>query len=58
MMKTTVLAALLAVLPLSAPAFAAEYEVGQYVPATDPPGVRKLELWQAWKFGFMMHWGP
>jgi alpha-L-fucosidase len=29
-----------------------------YVPVTDPLVVRKLDQWQDWKFGFMMHWGP
>jgi alpha-L-fucosidase len=29
-----------------------------YVPATDPLVLRKLDQWQDWKFGFMMHWGP
>lgn len=28
-----------------------------YVPATDALVVRKLDAWQDWKFGFMMHWG-
>lgn len=31
---------------------------GPYVPETDPLVLRKLEQWQDWKFGFMMHWGP
>ncbi len=28
-----------------------------YVPVTDSLVVRKLDAWQDWKFGFMMHWG-
>ncbi len=28
-----------------------------YVPVTDPLVVRKLDKWQDWKFGFMIHWG-
>ena len=56
-MKATTLAALLlAALPLSVHADDG-YAVGSYVPETDPLVVRKLEQWQDWKFGFMMHWG-
>lgn len=51
-----VMAALLCAAPLSA-THAAESH-GDYVPETDPLVVRKLEQWQDWKFGFMMHWGP
>ncbi len=29
-----------------------------YVPETDPLVVKKLEEWQDWKFGLLMHWGP
>jgi alpha-L-fucosidase len=29
-----------------------------YVPVTDSLVLRKLDQWQDWKFGFMMHWGP
>ena len=50
-----VLAALLCAAPLSA-VHAEDH--GDYVPETDPMVVRKLEQWQDWKFGFMMHWGP
>ena len=50
-----VLASLLCAAPLSA--VHAESS-GDYVPETDPLVVRKLEQWQDWKFGFMMHWGP
>ena len=25
---------------------------------TDPLVLQKLERWQDWKFGLMMHWGP
>ena len=32
-------------------------ESNQYVPVTDSLVVRKLDNWQDWKFGFMMHWG-
>jgi len=30
----------------------------EYVPETDPLVLKKLDEWQDWKFGFMMHWGP
>ncbi|MEJ1098265.1 MULTISPECIES: alpha-L-fucosidase [unclassified Pseudoxanthomonas] len=49
------LAALLCAAPFSA---AHADSPGDYVPETDPLVVRKLEQWQDWKFGFMMHWGP
>lgn len=51
---TLALAALLAAAP-----FATVHadSPGEYVPETDPLVVRKLEQWQDWKFGFMMHWG-
>src|SRR5215469_9336104 len=29
-----------------------------YVPVTDSLVLRKIDQWQDWKFGFMMHWGP
>jgi len=29
-----------------------------YVPETDPLVVKKLDQWQDWKFGLLMHWGP
>lgn len=29
-----------------------------YVPVADSLVLRKLDHWQDWKFGFMMHWGP
>lgn len=48
---------LLAAMALAPPAFAQEAE-HPYVPETDPLVVRKLDRWQDWKFGFMMHWGP
>ncbi|WP_255516260.1 alpha-L-fucosidase [Luteimonas suaedae] len=51
-----VLAALLCAAPLSV-THAAESS-GDYVPETDPLVLQKLEQWQDWKFGFMMHWGP
>lgn len=56
-MKAAALALLLTPL-LSAPLAAQEHGAGNYVPETDPIVVRKLEQWQDWKFGFMMHWGP
>lgn len=31
---------------------------GAYVPETDKAVLRKLDQWQDWKFGFMVHWGP
>jgi alpha-L-fucosidase len=55
MMKTALFALSLL---LSTPLFAQEHAAGDYVPETDPAVVRKLEQWQDWKFGFMMHWGP
>jgi alpha-L-fucosidase len=42
---------------LATPAFAQHAE-HPYVRETDQLVVRKLEQWQDWKFGFMMHWGP
>ena len=51
------IAALLSALALAAPALA-QHEEHPYVPETDQLVVRKLEQWQDWKFGFMMHWGP
>ena len=41
----------------AAGAAAATHEAGPYVPPTDPQVARKLDQWQDWKFGFMMHWG-
>ncbi|ASZ09523.1 alpha-L-fucosidase [Chitinophaga pendula] len=29
-----------------------------YVPEKDPAVLQKLEEWQDWKFGLIMHWGP
>jgi alpha-L-fucosidase len=29
-----------------------------YVPERDPLVLKKLDQWQDWKFGFLMHWGP
>ena len=54
-MNATALALLLLA---AAPLAAQEHGPGDYVPETDPAVVRKLEQWQDWKFGFMMHWGP
>jgi len=48
--------ALLAVLAL--PLSAVADSPGDYVPETDPLVLQKLDEWQDWKFGFMMHWGP
>ncbi len=50
--------ALLGALALHAPPAAHADSRGDYVPETDPLVVHKLEQWQDWKFGFMMHWGP
>ena len=55
-LRQLLLATLLCAAPLSA-TYAAESQ-GDYVPETDQLVVRKLEQWQDWKFGFMMHWGP
>lgn len=55
MMKSVALALLFLV---SAPLPAQEHAADTYIPETDPVVVRKLEQWQDWKFGFMMHWGP
>jgi alpha-L-fucosidase len=55
-LRQLLLATLLCAAPLSA-TYAAESH-GDYVPETDQLVVRKLEQWQDWKFGFMMHWGP
>ncbi|MBP3983515.1 alpha-L-fucosidase [Pseudoxanthomonas helianthi] len=54
-MKTAVL---LLALFAATPALAQHEEEHPYVPETDPLVVRKLDRWQDWKFGFMMHWGP
>lgn len=35
----------------------AEEKSSPYVPVTDSLVLRKLDRWQDWKFGFMMHWG-
>jgi alpha-L-fucosidase len=29
----------------------------RYVAESDPPVLQKLDAWQDWKFGLMMHWG-
>ncbi len=36
----------------------AQQEEPPYVPETDPVVVQKLDEWQDWKFGMIMHWGP
>ncbi len=35
-----------------------ENEEPPYVPETDQAVVKKLDEWQDWKFGMIMHWGP
>lgn len=52
--QACLLALLLCLVP---PAVAAEDDAG-YVPETDPLVLRRLDRWQDWKFGFMVHWGP
>ncbi|MFM7766431.1 MAG: alpha-L-fucosidase [Bacteroidota bacterium] len=44
-------------LHLSLCGFAQEHQQ-QYFPPTDSLVVRKLEKWQDYKFGLLMHWGP
>lgn len=29
-----------------------------YIPPSDPAVMAKLEMWQDWKFGVLIHWGP
>src|SRR5690242_12692194 len=36
----------------------AQSEEHPYVPETDQAVVKKLDEWQDWKFGMIMHWGP
>lgn len=36
----------------------AQHEEPPYVPETDQAVVKKLDEWQDWKFGMIMHWGP
>jgi len=56
-MKTQMMSlALAAAVALSGSAMADNHN--DYVPETDPLVLQKLEQWQDWKFGFMMHWGP
>ena len=43
-------------LAFALPAMAEEKHA--YVPETDPKVLARLEQWQDWKFGFLMHWGP
>lgn len=50
--------ALVLAVALAFPSVAQDHGRGDYVPETDPAALRKLEQWQDWKFGFMMHWGP
>ncbi|RAJ10842.1 alpha-L-fucosidase [Chitinophaga skermanii] len=33
-------------------------KAGPYIPETDTAVLHKLEDWQDWKFGLIMHWGP
>jgi alpha-L-fucosidase len=56
-MKTLCLSVLLLGLFATGPALA-QHEEHPYVPETDSQVLRKLEQWQDWKFGFMVHWGP
>ena len=49
---------LLLMLITTTPSLAQDHGHGDYVPETDPKVLRKLEQWQDWKFGFMVHWGP
>ncbi len=45
-------------LMVSSPIFSqAIYEDERYVPETDPLVLKKLEEWQGFKFGLLMHWG-
>ncbi|RBL92711.1 alpha-L-fucosidase [Chitinophaga flava] len=39
-------------------AASAQTEELPYVPETDPAVVQKLDEWQDWKFGMIIHWGP
>ena len=57
MNKILPISALVLALLATAPALA-QHEQHPYVPETDPQVLRKLDQWQDWKFGFMMHWGP
>ncbi len=34
-----------------------EAQRSPYVPETDPLVIKKLDNWQDWKFGLLMHWG-
>lgn len=43
-------------LGVAVPAVAQEYDPDER--ETDPLVLEKLEQWQDWKFGLMMHWGP
>ncbi|SKA02407.1 alpha-L-fucosidase [Chitinophaga eiseniae] len=43
---------------LAVNAASAQTEEPPYVPETDPVVVQKLEAWQDWKFGMIIHWGP
>jgi alpha-L-fucosidase len=36
----------------------AQEERGKYIKPTDPYVLQKLDKWQDYKFGLMMHWGP
>jgi alpha-L-fucosidase len=38
-------------------AFGAQAQNEPYVKETDPLVLQKLDEWQDWKFGLMMHWG-
>ncbi|MFT3743476.1 MAG: alpha-L-fucosidase [Pyrinomonadaceae bacterium] len=43
---------------LSTISFAAFAQETPYVPEKDPLVIKKLDQWQDWKFGLLMHWGP
>jgi alpha-L-fucosidase len=57
-MKAAASALLLLASLLVSPLSAQEHDASDYVPETDPAVAHKLDQWQDWKFGFMMHWGP
>ena len=39
-------------------AYSATAQTPAYIPETDPLVIKKLDQWQDWKFGLLMHWGP
>lgn len=38
--------------------YSAPAQTPAYVPETNPLVIKKLDQWQDWKFGLLMHWGP